>query len=84
MQEFYLQSLIDSLPLFFKGWFITLQLSALSLFLSTLGGLVLGVLKYLRIPVVKYIIAGYVDIVRGTPFLVQIFIIFFILFFLLL
>lgn len=79
MQEFYINSLIDSLPFFFKGWFITLELSGISLITSTIGGLILGVLKYLRIPIIKYVIVGYVDLIRGTPFLVQIFIIFFIL-----
>ncbi|MGL1931071.1 MAG: amino acid ABC transporter permease [Desulfotalea sp.] len=79
MYEFYLNSLFSTLPFFFKGWAVTLQLSAICLVISTVAGFLLGILTYLRIPVLKHFIAGYVDIIRGTPFLVQIFIIFFIL-----
>lgn len=70
---------MHSMPLFWKGWLVTLKLSALCLSLSTICGFLLGTLQFLRIPVIKHLLAGYVDIVRGTPFLVQIFIIFFIL-----
>lgn len=79
MYEFYINNLIHSLPLFYKGWFLTLKLSALCLLLSTIGGFVLGTIQFLRPPVIRHLIAGYVDVIRGTPFLVQIFIIFFIL-----
>ena len=79
MFEFYFTSLMQSLPLFFKGWAVTLKLAALGLTLSTFFGFIMGVLRFLRVPVFKYCITGYVDLIRGTPFLVQIFIIFFIL-----
>lgn len=79
MYQFYLNNLMQSMPMFWTGWLVTLKLSVLCLILSTVGGFVLGILQFLRIPLVKHLIAGYVDIVRGTPFLVQIFIVFFIL-----
>lgn len=79
MYEFYINNLIGSLPLFFDGWLVTLQLSALCLILATIMGVVFGVLKYLQLPVIRYFVTAFVDVVRGTPFLVQIFIIFFIL-----
>lgn len=79
MWDIYLSNLIQSLPLFFKGWGVTLQVTALCLTLSTFFGFLLGIARYSRIPFIKYLLAGYVDVIRGTPFLVQIFIIFFIL-----
>jgi len=79
MLEFYIHNLINSLPLFYKGWFLTLKISGLCLMFSTVAGVLLGIIQFLKVPVIKYIVAGYVDIIRGTPFLVQIFIVFFIL-----
>jgi polar amino acid transport system permease protein len=79
MWEFYLNNLIEALPLFFKGWVVTLKITALCLTLSTFFGVILGVVRSRELPVIKYILAAYVDIIRGTPFLVQIFIVFFIL-----
>ncbi len=79
MYEIYINNLIHSLPLFFKGWWVTLQVTAACLVLSTLLGFILGIARSSRLPVIKYALAAYVDLIRGTPFLVQIFIIFFIL-----
>lgn len=79
MYEFYISNLISSLPLFFDGWFVTLKLTALCLLFASFLGIIFGVLRYLQLPVIRYLLTAYVDVVRGTPFLVQIFIIFFIL-----
>ncbi len=79
MYDIYLSNLIHSLPLFFKGWVVTLQVTATCLTLSTLFGFILGIARFSRLPIIKYLLAAYVDLIRGTPFLVQIFIIFFIL-----
>jgi polar amino acid transport system permease protein len=75
----YLENLIESLPFFLKGLWVTVQVSALSLIISTLGGFLLGIIRSTRIRTVNIALAAYVDVIRGTPFLVQIFIVFFIL-----
>ena len=79
MWGIYLHELIESLPFFLKGLWVTIQVSALSLFISTVGGFLLGIIRSARIRTVNIALAAYVDIIRGTPFLVQIFIVFFIL-----
>lgn len=79
MWGFYLESLLDSLPFFFKGLWVTVQVAALSLAIGTVGGFVLGIIRAGRIRALNLVLAGYVDLIRGTPFLVQIFIVFFIL-----
>jgi polar amino acid transport system permease protein len=79
MWGIYLHELIESLPFFLKGLWVTIQVSALSLFISTVGGFLLGITRSARIRSVNIALAAYVDIIRGTPFLVQIFIVFFIL-----
>ncbi len=79
MWGFYFNNLIDSVPFFFKGLWVTVQVAALSLAIGTVGGFVLGIIRAGRLRALNLVLAGYVDLIRGTPFLVQIFIVFFIL-----
>ena len=58
--------------LFFKGWLITIGLSLTSLFLSLLIGLMAALLSQSKIPILSIISRIYVEIIRGTPLLVQI------------
>ena len=79
MLGFYFQELIRSLPFFLKGVWMTVAVSGLSLLLGTLVGFICGVMRAGRNKPLKAIIGAWVDLIRGTPFLVQVFIIFFIL-----
>ena len=79
MWEFYFERLVMTLPSFFKGIWVTVQVSGLSLIGGTVIGLVAGILRTRDFKPVRIVIAAYVDVVRGTPYLVQIFIFFFIL-----
>ncbi len=79
MWLFYLDSLQDALPFFLKGLWITIQVAGLSLVMGTGAGFLLGILRSARIRALNLLLAAYVDLIRGTPFLVQIFIVFFIL-----
>lgn len=79
MWGFYLQSLWDSVPFFFKGLWVTVQVAGLSLAVGTVCGFALGVARAARWRALDLALAAYVDLIRGTPFLVQIFIVFFIL-----
>jgi polar amino acid transport system permease protein len=74
-----LQSLIGSYPLALRGLAMTIALSLLSLILGTLIGFFLGVLRTKGNRFIIRVIGAWVDLIRGTPFLVQIFLIFFIL-----
>ncbi len=79
MWGLYLHNLIESLPFFLKGLWVTIQVSVLSLLMSTVCGFLLGIIRSTRIRSINIVLAAYVDLIRGTPFLVQIFIVFFIL-----
>ncbi len=79
MFSFYLTQIIESLPFFLKGLWMTAAVSGLSLVGGTLIGFLWGILRTGRNRWVKGVIGGWVDLIRGTPFLVQIFIVFFIL-----
>jgi len=76
---FQLQSLIGSYPLALRGLGMTIALSGISLVLGTIIGFALGVLRTSGSRLLDSAIGLWVDLIRGTPFLVQIFLIFFIL-----
>lgn len=79
MWGFYFEQLVHSLPFFLKGLWMTVVVSGLSLVAGTVIGFVWGIIRAGKGRVLKRIIGGWVDLIRGTPFLVQVFIVFFIL-----
>ena len=79
MWGFYFEQLMHSLPYFIKGLWMTAAVSGLSLIFGTVIGFTWGVIRAGRSLILKFLIGAWVDLIRGTPFLVQIFIIFFIL-----
>ncbi len=79
MWGYYIEQLILSLPYFLKGLGMTAAISAISLIIGTVIGLVWGIVRSSHSRVLKPLIGAWVDAIRGTPFLVQVFIIFFIL-----
>lgn len=79
MWGYYFQQLVSSFPFFLKGLWMTVLVSALSLIGGTIVGFLAGIARSSRMKSLRYIFSAYVDFMRGTPFLVQIFIIFFIL-----
>lgn len=78
MISFYFSRLVEIYPFFLKGLWMTSKISFLSLISCTLLGFILGIFRSGKNPFIRYIIGIYVSFVRGTPFVVQIFIIFFI------
>jgi polar amino acid transport system permease protein len=79
MWGFYFNELIRSLPFFLKGLWMTAAVSGLSLIAGTIIGFIWGIMRSSRNKLLRSIIGAWVDLIRGTPFLVQVFIIFFIL-----
>jgi polar amino acid transport system permease protein len=58
--------------LFFKGWLITITLSVASLALSSILGLIVALSSQSKLAILKILSRIYVEIIRGTPLLVQI------------
>ena len=69
--------IINSLPLLLVGAGITIEISALSVGLGLLIGTVLGVCRICLNKPLRYFAAIYVELIRGTPLLVQIFVAYF-------
>jgi polar amino acid transport system permease protein len=79
MWGFYLEQLMHSLPFFLKGLWMTIAVSGLSLVIGTVLGFIWGIIRSSQNRILKALVGAWVDVIRGTPFLVQVFIIFFIL-----
>ena len=79
MWGFYFNELMRSMPFFLKGVWMTVAISGLSLLAGTIIGFIAGIIRAGRNKILRAIVGAWVDLIRGTPFLVQIFIIFFIL-----
>lgn len=67
----------ESIPLLAEGMIVTLQVSVLSAVLGLFLGVVLGLAALSRSRPLRWLVAGYVDFIRGTPLLIQIFLVFF-------
>jgi polar amino acid transport system permease protein len=79
MWGYYLRELLPSIPFFLKGLWMTAAVSGLGLLGGTGIGFLLGIIRAGNQKLLKTLIGAWVDLIRGTPFLVQIFIVFFIL-----
>jgi polar amino acid transport system permease protein len=79
MWGFYFDELVRSLPFFMKGVWMTVAVSGLSLIAGTIIGFICGILRAGKNKIFRAVIGAWVDLIRGTPFLVQVFIVFFIL-----
>ncbi len=60
-----------------KGLWLTLEISVVSLLFSIVLGFVAGLARIARSVAVRDLAAVYVEVIRGTPLLVQIFIVYF-------
>ena len=70
------QFIRDHLPDFLEGLKETLKVAAIGISGSLVIGITLGAARAHRIPVISWIAAVYVEVIRNTPILVQIFFIF--------
>ncbi len=78
MIAYYFQRLIEIFPFFLKGLWMTVIVSCLGLIFGTIFGFIMGVLRSQKIRLFNWPIGIFVSVIRGTPFVVQIFIVFFI------
>ena len=66
-----------SIPLLAQGLVATVKISFLSIIFGTVAGFLLGLATFLPIPPLRWFVRGYVDFVRGTPLLIQVFLVYF-------
>ncbi|MBD1908375.1 ABC transporter permease subunit [Funiculus sociatus GB2-A5] len=69
--------ILNAMPYLLQGVFVTLYLTAFSVFLGMIGGSLLGIARLSTIAPLRWATRAYIDFFRGTPLLVQIFMIYF-------
>ncbi len=69
--------MLNALPALLTGAIITLQLTAITVFLGSIGGIGLGIARLSKIKPLSLAARAYIDFFRGTPLLVQLFMIYF-------
>jgi glutamine transport system permease protein len=69
--------IVSALPMLLKGLQVTLYIFLIAIILGFLIGLVIALLRLAPLKILNWIAKGYVDAIRGTPFIVQLFFIYF-------
>ncbi len=60
-----------------RGVFLTLELTAVAIVLGTTIGIMGAFVRTARLPVLSVVVGAYVELIRNTPFIVQLFFVFF-------
>ena len=69
--------IVDALPALLSGALITLQLTVIAVALGSVGGIALGIARLSKVGLIRLAARVYIDFFRGTPLLVQLFMIYF-------
>lgn len=75
--NFNVDLMINSLPLLIVGAGITVQITAISVGLGLVIGMFVGIARICHVKILRALATVYIDFLRGTPLLVQIFLIYF-------
>ncbi|MGE7604252.1 amino acid ABC transporter permease [Peribacillus sp. NPDC097675] len=73
----FFDTLFSSSDVFIRAMLLTLELTVVSILVGTVIGLLFALLKISNIKILAWISDAYVFLVRGTPLIVQIFILYF-------
>lgn len=64
--------ILNNLPFLMKGLLVTLKVAFISIIFSMFLGTVLGVIRFLKIPVFSHLIGAFVDVTRSIPLILYI------------
>ena len=70
------QLIVRSIPLLFWGWMLSIALVLVSFPFAIIVGLLWAFAKMSRIPPLRWLASAYINVIRGTPLFLQIFIAF--------
>lgn len=71
------QKLDKYLPLLLQGAFVTIQISVLSMFFAVVLGLMLAIFRLYFPAPIRFLCVAYVEMIRGTPLLIQLYLIYY-------
>ncbi|MBE6024452.1 MAG: amino acid ABC transporter permease [Cellulosilyticum sp.] len=65
------------IPIYVEAGILTLTIAAIGIMFSAVLGLLCSVIKMMKIPVLKQMVAIYIELSRNTPLLIQLFFLYF-------
>lgn len=69
--------LVDTAPIFLDATWVTLRLTAMALVFAMLLGSVVAAMSMSAVAVLRWIATGFIGLIRGTPLIAQIFVLYF-------
>jgi len=69
----------STMPFLVEGLWITIQISFIVIVIGSLIGFAVGMVRAEKIPVLSLVLGGYIHVLRGTPFLVHLYVVYFLL-----
>ncbi len=75
--DFNFDLVVNSFPLLLLGAGVTIKITAISVMLGVIIGMFMGIARICNVKIIRIIAAVYVDFIRGTPLLIQIFLVYF-------
>lgn len=73
MEKLNWEFMMKVLPLYREALWLTLRLGLCGTALATAVGLLCAAIQYEKVPVLRQIVAGYIELSRNTPLLIQLF-----------
>ncbi len=67
------------MPFLVEGLWMTFKISIVTIVIGSMLGFVVGVVRAERVPVLSLVFGGYIHLLRGTPFLVHLYVVYFML-----
>ncbi len=69
----------STLPFLFEGLWMTFKISIITIFFGSILGSAIGLLRTMNLLAVNLILGAYIHALRGTPFLIHLYVVYFIL-----
>jgi polar amino acid transport system permease protein len=73
----FLDQLVDTAPIFLDATWVTLRLTAVALAFAMVLGSVVAAMSMSAVAVLRWTAAGFIGLIRGTPLIAQIFVLYF-------
>ncbi|MGO3889895.1 MAG: amino acid ABC transporter permease [Paenalcaligenes sp.] len=74
---FQFDPVLEAWPLLLKGTWVTIQLSALSMFFGLIVAVICASVKINGNAFFRFLVNAYIEVIRNTPFIIQLFVFFF-------
>ena len=72
-----IEFITEHVPLYIEAAKLTISIALVGIIFSFVLGLICAVIQYYRVPILKRIVAIYIELSRNTPLLVQLFLLYF-------